>query len=71
MKCNKKVGNSIILMHFRAVVKKHKKYIKFIYSEKATNFANSPPKICPMFSDGQIYCGDSAKFCDLLRIYEL
>ena len=35
MKCNKKVGNSIILMHFRAVVKKDKKDHTIIDSENS------------------------------------
>ena len=45
--------------------------VKFIYSEKAT-------KVCEISTVdltgnyiGQIYGGDLAKFCSLLRIYEL
>ena len=42
--------------------------IKFIYSEKATNFC----EICTVdWSYGQIFGGDFSKFCGLLRIYEL
>ena len=39
--------------------------VKFIYSEKATKF-------CEISTvEGQIYGGDLAKFCGLLRIYDL
>ena len=40
--------------------------LKFIYFEKATNFREIPPQICP---NGQIDGGDFVKFCGLLRIY--
>ena len=41
-----------------------------MYSEKATNFCKISIRfvIC---NDGQIYGGDFAKLCGLLRIYEL
>ena len=42
--------------------------LKFTYSEKATNFYEISTVVC---SNGQIYIGDFAKFCGLLRIYEL
>ena len=42
-------------------------YVKFIYSEKATKFC----KISTVSYIGQIYSGDFAKICGLLRIYEL
>ena len=46
--------------------------VKFIYSEKATNFYEiSTADLSHVSSNGQIYGGDFAKFCGLLRIYEL
>ena len=44
-------------------------FLKFIYSEKVTNVC----EICTVDLTiiGQIYGGDFAKFCGLLRIYEL
>ena len=41
-------------------------FIKFIYSEKATKFCE-----IVLCSNGQIYGGDFAQNCDLLRTYEL
>ena len=35
------------------------------------DFAKSPPIICPMYCPSNIIGGDFAKFCGLLRIYEL
>ena len=46
--------------------------LKFIYSEKATNFYEiSTVDLTVTTFVGQIYGGDFAKFCGLLRIYEL
>ena len=46
--------------------------VKFIYSEKATKFCEiSTLDLLCLFSVSQIYGGDFAKFCGLLRIYEL
>ena len=46
--------------------------IKFIYSEKATNFCKIPTvDLTDWHYIGQIYGGDFAKFCGLLRISEL
>ena len=42
---------------------------KFIYSEKATNFSKIYKFV--LCSNGHIYGGDFAKFCGILRIYEL
>ena len=42
-------------------------FLKFIYSEKATKVCD----ISTVDSASQIYGGDFAKFCGLLRIYEL
>ena len=47
-------------------------YVKFIYSEKATKFCEiSTVDLTVTTFIGQIYGGDFAKFCGLLRIYEL
>ena len=43
--------------------------LKFIYSEKATKFGEISTVDLSYCSNGQIYCGDFAQFCDLLRIY--
>ena len=43
--------------------------LKFIYSEKATNFCEI--STADLSYNGQIYGADFAKFCGLLRIYEL
>ena len=46
--------------------------LKFIYSEKATKFCEiSTVDLSYVNSNGQIYGGDFAKFCGLLRIYVL
>ena len=46
--------------------------IKFIYSEKATNFCEiSTVDLSYVACNGQIYRGDFAKFCGLFRIYKL
>ena len=46
--------------------------VKFIYSEKATKFCEiSIVDLTITMYIGQIYGGDFAKFCGLLRIYEL
>ena len=46
--------------------------INFMYSEKATKFCEiSTVDLTGTTYIGQIYCGDFAKFCGLLRIYEL
>ena len=46
--------------------------VKFIYSEKATNFFEiSTVDLSYVRSNGQIYGVDFAKFCGPLRIYEL
>ena len=46
-------------------------YLKFIYSDKATNFWEiSTVDLSYVLSNSQIY-GDFAKFCGVLRIYEL
>ena len=48
------------------------KYLKFICSEKATKFCEiSNVDLSYVFSKVQIYGGNFAKFCGLLRIYEL
>jgi hypothetical protein len=44
--------------------------LKFIYSEKAQNFAKSPPIIFQSTAS-QMIGVDFAKFCGLPRIYEL
>ena len=46
--------------------------IKFIYSEKATKFCEISTVLrFDRYYIGQIYSGDFAKICGLLRIYEL
>ena len=46
--------------------------LKFIYSEKATKFYEiSAVDLSYVHSASQIYGGDFAKFCGLLRIDEL
>ena len=46
--------------------------LKFIYSEKATNFCEiSTVDLSYVVCNGQIYGGDFAKFCGLLRMDEL
>ena len=46
--------------------------VKFIYSEKATKFCEiSTVDLTVTAYVGQIYGGDFAKTCGLLRIYEL
>ena len=45
--------------------------VKFIYSEKATKFCEIFHIRFDRYYIWQIYGGDFAKFCDLLRIYEL
>ena len=45
--------------------------VKFIYSEKATQFLRDLHRRFVLCSNHQIYGGDFAKFCGLLRIYEL
>ena len=46
--------------------------LNFIYSEKTTKFCEiSTLDLSYVSSNGQIYGGDFAKFCGLLRIYEL
>ena len=46
--------------------------VKFIYSKKATNFFEIfPVDLSYVCSASQIYGGDFAKFCGLLKIYEL
>ena len=49
------------------------KNIKFIYSEKREGHKILRNLHCRfvLCSNGQIYCGDFAKYCGLLRIYEL
>ena len=52
--------------------KLHIWYLKFIYSEKATKFCEiSTVDLSYVLSNGQICSGDFAKFCGLLRIYQL
>ena len=56
------IRNTTIVVHL----------IKFIYSEKATNFCEiSTVDLSYQCSIGQIYGGDFAKLCGLLRIYLL
>ena len=45
--------------------------IKFIYSEKAMQFCEISTVGLSNVCNGQIYGGDFAKFCGLIRIYEL
>ena len=45
-------------------------FLKFIYSEKAINFAKSPPIICLMYCQSNNWLR-LRKFCGLLRIYEI
>ena len=47
--------------------------VKFIYSEKATKFykISIVDLSYVLTTNGQVYSGDFAKFCGLLRIYEL
>ena len=45
--------------------------VKFIYSEKATKFLQNLLQLFDWQYIGQIIGGDFAKFCGLLRIYEL
>ena len=45
--------------------------LKFIYSEKATKFWRNLHRRFVLCSASQIYGGDFAKFCGLLRIYKL
>ena len=46
--------------------------LKFMHSEKAIKFWEiSTIDLSYVISNGQIYGEDIAKFCDLLRIYEL
>ena len=44
---------------------------KFIYSEEATNFLQNLLRRFVLCRNGQLYGGDFAKFCGLLKIYEL
>ena len=44
--------------------------LKFLYSEKATIFLWNLHRRFFLSSNGQIYGGDFAKFCGILRIYE-
>ena len=46
-------------------------YVKFIYSEKATKFLRNLPLTFDYSTYGQKLGEDFAKFCGLLRIYEL
>ena len=61
------IRNPLPIHHF----KKNVYYLKFIYSEKATNFCKITTVDLTVTTLGQIYGGDFAKFCGLLRIYEL
>ena len=45
--------------------------VKFIYSEKATKILRNLHQIFDWHYIEQIFGGDFAKFCGLLRIYEL
>ena len=45
--------------------------LKFIYSEKATKFCEISTEDLSLRSASQIYGGDFAKFCGLLKLYEL
>ena len=45
--------------------------LKFIYSEKAIKILRNLQSRFVLCSASQIYGGDFAKFCVLLRIYEL
>ena len=45
--------------------------LKFICSDDATKFCEISTLEWFVGSNGQIYGGDFAKFCGLLRIYEL
>ena len=45
-------------------------HLKFIHSEKDTKFLQNHHLRFVRCSNGQIYGGDFAKFCGLLRIYE-
>ena len=46
-------------------------FVKFIYSDKATNFFQNLHRRFDWHYIGQMYGGDFAKFCALLRIYEI
>ena len=51
-------------------------FVKFMYSEKAINFAEISTvdltgTTSVLHYIGQIYGGDFTKFCGLIRIYEL
>ena len=46
-------------------------FLKFIYSEKATKFWEISNQLFDWQYIGQIIGGDFARFCGLLRIYEL
>ena len=46
-------------------------HIKFIYSEKATKILQNLPLTFDYSTYGQTLGEDFAKFCGLLRIYEL
>ena len=46
-------------------------FVKFIYSEKATKILGNLPLTFDYSSYGQKLGEDFAKFCGLLRIYEL
>ena len=46
-------------------------YLKFIYSEKATKILRNLPPTFDHSTYGQKLGEDFAKFCGLLRIYEL
>ena len=46
-------------------------FVKFIYSEKATKFLRNLPLTFDYSKHGQKLGEDFAKFCGLLRIYEL
>ena len=48
-----------------------KSSLKFIYSEKANKVLRNLHRRFDWHYIGQIYGGDFAKFCGLLRIYEL
>ena len=67
---NKKVRSKIFYL-ITSLILINNRFLKFIYSEKATIFLRNLHLRFVLFSNSQIYGGDFAKFCGLLRMYEL
>ena len=70
--CKRYLIDQCTIWHSNFSIVSKKILVKFIYSEKATNFcAVSILNLSYVSSNRQIYGGDCARFCGLLRMYEL